>query len=390
MRPFDLVVLPPILLITLWKARALPGAPRRERALWGVWACWTASVIMGVPAVRRVIDGAVGVQSFTNVPVHVASLAAVTCLVEFTREVTGARNRRATAITLGVLGAAAAGLLAAFAAMPHPDGDTDLLTAGASSPSALAYWAILLVYVSFGLVSTTQLCWRYAPLAAPGPSRTSLRLMQAASMGGLLYVLHRLVFLTSRAAGCHLFDSSAVAGTTQVLLAFTLVLLVLSILWPTLAERRQRLRDRRNARRVEPLWRLLQQATPEVVLPLPEELRRDPRLLLYRRIIEIRDSALALDGHLTEADRTAAEARLTALGVAGKDLAPAVEAVLLRTAVAAELERRPAGAGERTLVQDGMDLTAEVRWFVRVAVASRSAAVLAVAEGPGTQAPAPS
>lgn len=58
----------------------------------------------------------------------------------------------------------------------------------------------------------------------------------------------------------------------------------------------------RNLRRLEPLWRDLTTAVPEVVLPAGVGLGRDPESRLYRMTVEIRDALLHLRPHLSVDD----------------------------------------------------------------------------------------
>lgn len=58
----------------------------------------------------------------------------------------------------------------------------------------------------------------------------------------------------------------------------------------------------RNLRRLEPLWRDLTLAVPEVVLPAGVGLGRDPESRLYRMTVEIRDALMHLRSHLSAVD----------------------------------------------------------------------------------------
>ncbi|MFC5663647.1 MAB_1171c family putative transporter [Kitasatospora misakiensis] len=388
MRPFDLVVLPPVWLLTLFGLRRLRTVPRRNRLLWTIWAGWALSMTLGAPAVRRVVDSVLGVASVTNLPVHLLGLATTAGMLEFVREISGRARGRASRANLAGLAVASVALTVEFAVMPRPDGDVDLLTYSQNSSAGYLYWALLTAYSAMGMAASAWLCWIHARHALPGPARTSLLLMRASTLLGIVYLGHRFLYLTFHQLGWKGLEPAAVAGTTQILLAFTLVLFALAVVWPSLAEYRKRRSVGRQADRIAPLWRLLQTATPEVVLPLPEELRRNnPRLRLYRYVIEIRDSVLALEEYLDESRSAAAAARLTAAGVAGDLLAPAVEAVLLRYAVAVRSVGGPGECGGRSATQDLVDLEAEIHWFEQVAAAVELSVVAAVARELGGESP---
>ncbi|MER6359487.1 MAB_1171c family putative transporter [Kitasatospora sp. NPDC001527] len=367
--------------MTLFGLRGLRTAPRRNRVLWTAWACWAMSTTLGAPAVRRAVDALLGIAGVTNLLVHLVGLTTTACVVEFVREMTGQARGRVSRLIVAVLAVASFALTAAFVMMPRPDGDTDPLTYGEGSPAGYLYWAVLTGDLVIGLAADARLCWVYGKQAAPGPVRTSLWLMRVALLLGTAYLTHRFVCLSASQFGWRSLRPAAAGGTTQVLMALALALFALSVIWPSLAGYRQKRAAARQADRIAPLWRLLQAATPEVVLPLPEELRRNnPRLRLYRYVIEIRDSVLALEGHLGEAHPGAAEDRLRAGRIAGDQLAPAVEAVLLRYALAAELEGRERPPGGRAEPgEEQLDLDAEIRWFERVAAAIELPAVVAAA-----------
>lgn len=373
MRIFDLVVVPPLWLFVCWKASGLRSAPRQDRLMWLMWALWALAFTLGVPAVRRVVDAAVGVPSFTNLPVHMLSLCAMGALFEFIREATGARGHRLSGLRWVLLGLAEAGLICTFAASPLPDGETDLVTV-TGSPMITAYWMIFLGYILYGVLSAIRLCWRYGRHAAPGPTRTAMRLLGLASSFGVLYVAHRLAHLVAALTGRSLTGAPGVVVTTQVLLACTLLLLVASVSWPFFAGCATRARLRRQVRAIRPLWRLLTESTPEVVLPLPEGLHKDIDMVRYRCVIEIRDSALALSGHVSREQLEAVRRALAESGLGGAELDATAEAAVLLYAARAERAGEPPRFPEQAVVREGGDLDTDAAWLRKVAAAVRSSA----------------
>lgn len=97
-------------------------------------------------------------------------------------------------------------------------------------------------------------------------------------------------------------------------------------------------------------------------------------------MIEVRDSVLALEGHVDAAHVAAAEAELRAAGFGGDRLAPAVEAAVLRYAIAAELGLREQVFDRRAVAGDGRDLDSEIRWITQVAAVIDVPAVVLTAE----------
>ncbi|WP_328296692.1 hypothetical protein OG389_02000 [Streptomyces sp. NBC_00435] len=379
MRLYDAVVVPPLWLFVCLKAPALRSAPRQDRIMWSMWMIWAVSFTIGVPAVRRIIDAAVGLQSFTNLPVHVLSLFAMGALFEFIREATGERAHRRARLRWILLGLAEVGLIVTFFASPLPDGETDLVTV-TRSPTITVYWLIFLGYILYGVTSGIRLCWRYGRHASPGPTRTSLRLLGLACCSGLVYVVHRLAHLVAAFGGRELPGGVGVAAITQVLLACTLLLLVASVCWPFLAEGAKRVRLRRQVRAIRPLWQVLTESTPEVVLPLPGDLHKDAELVRYRYVIEIRDSALALSGHVSEQQREAVRSALAGAEPGGPEREATAEAAVLLHAARAERAGEPPRFPERAMVREGGDLDTEAEWLRRVAAALRSPATRSAVE----------
>ncbi|GAB2879649.1 hypothetical protein GCM10022245_13570 [Streptomyces mayteni] len=378
-----MVVLPVLWSLALYGLGGRRSRSRRGRVLSVAWVCFAVAVTLGTPAVRRLVDALLGVASVTNLLVHLLGLVGTATMVEFVREATGrARTRgRVSRLNLATLAVASAVVTFAFAVMPRPPGDVDLLTFGRSSWAGFVYWATLTGYTALGLAAAARICWMHGKDATPGPARTFLWLLRAATLLGTGYLCHRFTYVTAHYADWSLPTSARVAGTTQVLLALTLILFALAVVWPALTDYREKRTTARRADRIAPLWRLVGTAAPEVVLPLPAELRRgNPRLRLYRYVIEIRDGVLAVERHLGAGHPPAAEAALRAAGVDGAGLAPAVEAVLLRYAVAAQLAGRAPEYGGRPPAGETLDLAAETRWLERVAAALELPAVVAAAE----------
>lgn len=386
-RAVDVAMLCPTVTGTVLMARGALTGGRRERSLWGALLLVTGAVAAGVPGIRRCIENLLGVASVANVVVHLLTLGAAACLIEFVHGTTD--DRRGLSAPVWGLAAACPALVLVFALMPRPDGEEDLLTQTTTGWS-LAYWGIVTLYLGWGLLVCAVMCFRYMSHAASGALRTSLRLIGAGSLFGLAHEVHRAVYLLVHTAAPGWFASTAVVATTQVLLASSVLLLVLGVSWPGLAERVRVRRVRTRIRRIRPLWLALRETVPEVMLPLPAALAEDPDVLLYRYVIEIRDGALALGAFAGERTREAARTLLTAQGLSGTALEAAVEAAALRYAARqtapgeAPGAARPPGTGPA-----GDDLDAEVAWLELVAEAYATPGVRRVAgELPAGPAPA--
>ncbi|GAA2230010.1 hypothetical protein GCM10010104_23910 [Streptomyces indiaensis] len=346
-RPYEVVLLVPMWSLTIhtaYRAVRRHAEPKSapSQLLAGVVALVTLSVTVGVPAVRRVIDTVTGVQSITNVFSHLFGMSAITCLTAFVRQTSATAGTTPGSRTRDwlPLPAAAAALGTAFLLTPRPSGEQYLLTTGHSAAHT-AYWATYIGYVIWGVTAIGVMCLRHHKHARPGPLRTSLNLIGTGAATAAVYVLHRCAYLILRDFGIPLFEDAVVVPTTQVLLTGTLLMFSAGIVWPTLADRRRVCADRRRLRRLQPLWQMLTDAVPEVVLPLPAPLRTQPELVLYRYQIEISDAILALGPFRSSTVEMTAREQLSAQGFTGPRLAAATEAVVLRCAIARAFLTQP-------------------------------------------------
>ncbi|CAL9437315.1 MAB_1171c family putative transporter [Streptomyces sp. enrichment culture] len=338
-RPYEavlLLVMWPLAVQTARRALRSRSAPEAvpSRLLAGVVALVTLSVTVGVPAVRRPIDAATGVQGGTSLLGHLLGISAVACLTGFVRHMSApadapVRRRARDRLPLPL---AAAAMTTAFVLVPRPSGEKYLLFTGHSA-ALVVYWAVFVGFVLRGVITVGVTCLRHHEQAPPGPLRTSLHLIGAGAAVALAYALHRGACLVLRDSGSVLFQDAVVAPTAQVLLAGSLLLSSAGIVWPAVADRRHARAVRRRLRRIEPLWRTLCAAVPEVVLPLPDALHTESELVLYRYAVEISDVILALDPYRSPAVEAAARERLAAQGFTGPGLAAATEAVVLRCAI---------------------------------------------------------
>ncbi|MFE2262996.1 MAB_1171c family putative transporter [Streptomyces griseosporeus] len=322
-RPYEAVLLAPLWPLTVHTARRAVRTrtapdPVSPRLLAGAVALFTLSVTVGVPAVRRVLDAVTGVRSVTALVGHLLGLAAITCLTAFVRRMsappgsvrrpagTAAALRRRLPIPL-----AATTLCTAFLPAPRPSGERDFLTTGRSA-AHVVFWGVFLGCVLWGVTAVAVMCLRHHRQAPPGPLRTSLGLLGAGAATAVGYAVHRGAHLALRDKGIPLFADAVVVPTTQLLLSASLLLSVAGLAWPSLTEARRVRAERRRVRRLEPLWRLLGEAVPEVVLPLPAGLRDETGLVRYRYVIEISDALLALAPFRSGAVEAAARERLSA------------------------------------------------------------------------------
>jgi hypothetical protein len=163
-------------------------------------------------------------------------------------------------------------------------------------------------------------------------------------------------------------------------LAIALILAGLSV--PALAVAWHGARDLESTRALRHLWKTLVTAVPDVsagsVQHGPTAVFTPPRILLIRRVSEIRDAALALRCYVNPDAVAAVRSRLKASGISGQALDAASEACWLEMAVRAVTSG--ASAEHPTHVLPGGDgLLDEVKWLRQVAMAARAGIAAAVA-----------
>ena len=155
---------------------------------------------------------------------------------------------------------------------------------------------------------------------------------------------------------------------------------------PAVAAPVRELRYRRTYRRLDPLWRELASAMPEIVLPRSGRDRFSYRYGLHRRVIEIRDGLLLL-GPYRDSVGCPPETTVYGAGLAGDQEAAELEAIFARRALVAYRSGEPIGGETDALAPTGTnveagpqdeaakragaggDLDSEAAWLTRVSLA---------------------
>ena len=149
----------------------------------------------------------------------------------------------------------------------------------------------------------------------------------------------------------------------------------------------------RRLREMRPLWAALREAVPEAGCAVSGGARPTARSRLYRRVIEIRDAALALRPYQDPATRAAATAAAIEAGLGGDDLLATVEASFLAAGVRAKTAGRPAERGTPgtagPAVSGGVDLVSEAAWLVKVSRAFASSPLVRELAGGESAVPPP-
>lgn len=243
-------------------------------------------------------------------------------------------------------------------------------------------WLAYLCFVAVSSADATVRLWRHYQATTFRALRLALAFLGAGTTASLVYVVARLI--TVMADSPTGFLTVTYASTTYFLFfSFGCVTAVVAPLVTAVRSWWQRCQ-------LFVLWHDITTAVPEVVLErCPSwwtdltRIRRN-NVRLQRRVIEIRDAALALREWVTPGEVAELTDRVAAAGVAGDEAAAMVTARWLRLGRAAKLAGLPRTADVPDVASGGgTDIDSELRWLMRVRRAYR-----AVADEPATRVPA--
>lgn len=271
------------------------------------------------------------------------------------------------AVTAGVLAA----LVTLFVVAPvHTEQVASLTAAYAGVPAIRAFLALFLTALSALLVGIIRHTGWYRRQLQPGPLRTSMSLLLAAAVAGLLFAVLKVLVVALTPMFPAGMASLAASPLSSGLLATSLLLFAVGTAWHALLNlapgryARALHRDRRLRR----LWRDLRDVVPTISLEDalarqdgtggaeagPRRLpvgRHEVQLRYERRVMEILDGELALRPYVALSLREDAEDAARRRGVPTEDVAAVAERAVL------EVARRRRARGERPVVGRGRPAT---------------------------------
>ncbi|WP_415959779.1 MAB_1171c family putative transporter [Streptomyces sp. 021-4] len=332
------------------------------------------------PAVERAVESVV--PHVARLLSNTFTLTAATAVLAFLFQLNLDRERADRQIRLRVIALAISvtGMTAFFVA--------EQLT----GRNPVLYACYVLIYISYlGYTAKDFLLqtWAHSQRSTRRSQRWGLRTTSVGCGFALVYAAYKLFALISIGLGLGLVPDHArcsgpltpfrcafsVTAPAVAVLLITVGLTLPALLWP-LSRLRRRRWERNSFTALEPLWREVTSAVPEVVLdPGTSEVdAHDLDFHLHRRVIEISDCVLALRRYRQTSVRDAAEAEAARRGTDGTPRGEAeVEAAVIAAAVAAkrtglplEGDEAPPAAGTRS--RKG-DLPAETAWLLLVAEA---------------------
>ncbi len=358
-----------VVLGLLWAAVAyrtwdLFNAPRSRLrvALWVVILALALAATFFHPAVYRAFDEAVGVPNLAELVGHALILTSAWqgqgILTFLIHPKLSARRRMHVH---GGLVVASVTVMAVFFTLAPVDQEAPqtFTSIYAGAPWIVPYWLTFLVTVNYLLADIVRLVARYGSRTEKEHLRLGLHLVAVGGAVAVAYWIHWSTYLLLRQAG--LAIPSWLRGVGVACMFGAVLFVVVGSTVPALGPRTKlptpyaRLSAHRDYRQLHPLWRVLANAAPEVVLQRPPRLVLDIRFWLNRRIVEIEDALRALSSDAPHA---------------GGQADPA-EAALIRQIVSEHrvgMEVPPPDRSDQTAAQLATDsYTDRLRWHLDVA-----------------------
>ncbi|MDI5969734.1 hypothetical protein POF50_010345 [Streptomyces sp. SL13] len=363
------------------------GADPAQRYVGGFSLCLAASLLLLAPGVLTAADRLTGRPVLLVLVGDTLTLAASNLIVLLAVSLPAppARPTRhaLTAVAVQLLS------IALFAAADPGMRDASLTVAGAGRQLLAAHDALFAGYGLYGLALLARELNRGARSAPPGPLRTGLRITTCAAFTGMLWAgwtADDVVNVLS--SGVQFGGDDVISNTLAAVTALLTVSGTTVMRWSgPLGAPARWLRAYRRHRALEPLWAALHAVMPEIALAPADPGAfgcgvRGAEFALYRRIIEIRDGALAL--------RPWSDPRV-ADWAAADGAAVADAAVLEAAGIAAALEHRAAGragpgsgrgpaAPYASCPMPGT-VDAEALWLLRVTAAFTGSPAVAAVRG---------
>jgi hypothetical protein len=314
--------------------------------------------------VGRTIDFFTRDPHLTQLAMHLFGAFSALLVLDFILVVTGSGPPRARLRIIGAVLLLSLVLLDATAKShtreligPH----------GVSEPS-IEFWLTLIGMHLAADGACLIVCWRYSRLSTSGTSRTSLALFGLGTAFAGLFWIGYLVYLPTR--------SPWIPPLLSLTIGLHGMLRGASIAVPTLLDTRRFLGQTTTLWHLWPLWRDLVDAVPSVALTRPRNRlgevlwpqgSRD--LIIYRKIVEIRDAILVLCDYLPS-NHAFASCGPDFAGTRGED--PDVLAGMLREACRAKLAGEAPSGNRTSLVQpEHVDMAGETQFLLRVAATYR-------------------
>ncbi|MGW8889498.1 MAB_1171c family putative transporter [Streptomyces sp. NPDC055749] len=324
--------------------------------------------LVSVPAVWSETNRVIGVENFSGLVGQTCVILVTVCqhlvLIRLSHErVTAYRKAIFPLIGLAVT---LTGMTTFFFAVPMDRAAPTDFSAEAAAQNPV-YLTFYLIAFAVGQISIGITCRRHAHIPQSVWLRRGLSLMALTLPLGLIYVACRAMGIFAEHLG---ISAGRLEPMAQLCLALIGVMQALGWALPDLGKRitavGQWAEHRRAFRALRPLHRAVTERAPEVVIPMKACAGLDARL--YRVLIEIRDAQWALRPWMDPALAGTLRRLGADAGLAGDELAAAVEAAQIRAAIEAkDRDDLPPEPVETPLSAEPGDLAAELVFQRRLA-----------------------
>ncbi|MEU8328709.1 MAB_1171c family putative transporter [Micromonospora sp. NPDC048839] len=314
-------------------------SPARRAICVGLGA-FAAGITAAIPPIATAIDQASGLSNLAKVISHGCALtiSANAEIMLLHLALPPAKAAARARVWVWVTGLAFLVMAGLFAYTLGYDDPVLLTVEYATDPVVTAYLLIFLMLGFFAYCfDITRLCWSFAKICGRPWLRRGLRITAVGAAFALLYSTNKIVYLIAYWAGYQPTGERQIAAVLVTIGALLITIGLTMPAWgPTLRITR-RWEDFRSYRRLEPLWRDLIAALPELeldpALRRPLTAVRDIDYALTRRVAEIRDGRLALRPYSDVSVTALAEQFAEQAGLATRERRAAVEAAHLACAL---------------------------------------------------------
>ena len=285
--------------------RVLPAIRRpQQRWLCAALLAFALGLTFDVPAVYVHFDNLVHVPNLANLVEHTFAILGVFALLTVLRDISAGQDHTSWLRVRGLLLVIAMVASAVFfVAAPVSTEAVNFTARYGGVPQIAAYWSITIGYFGVSLFELANLVLRHSRQSRRASLRIGFLLVGVGVLLGVLYSALKIIELAADARAAGTSRSGVADRLDAVVLACGAALIGIGLLLPAIASTRTAVEANLSQRlallQLRPLWRDLTADVPHVVLGnspslLRDLLKRDPRLRLYRRVIEVRDAGLAL------------------------------------------------------------------------------------------------
>jgi len=357
--------------VTLWRAPSALKNPAK-RPMWSAFAALSVSLTVELPQVGPHVDAALHVTNISTLIKHLAGMLAAASVLEWVISSTRPTKRlgRVLAWRHLMTGTAMALLGGLFAFVPRIE-TSNFIDTAPGHPVTIAYEAVWLSYLGVIMLCAAAMfavAWKRSA-ADEFLIRASFAMLAAGTALGVVYATWRVIILAASLSGAATTaQSDTEFGISNLIQDIAIVLILVGTCLPGGLKAVWLYRDRRDLKRLRPLWQRLIAYRPDTVIddePKAETDLRDRRLLSFRlihRTMEIRDALGNLYEYCDLDPTPHVEAFAEDIGLTGIDRDALVEAVTIRYA----MMRAATGAGGHAIVaprRGEEELPSEIQWW---------------------------